>query len=593
MIEFESIEAENFCQFEHYKLRLRNRGLVWIRGINTDTKGSNSNGSGKSNCLSKALGWALFEKSLDGDSKRGVIRDGAKSAVVTVRFRDDNERYRLRRTRNASMKLELEREVNKKWVAESASKKALQERVEELLGMDWDVYRSKILFANADKAKFLSADDKTRKAILTRGLGLEKYEAAAKVASQKNSAMKRKSEELFRKCSSLEAKIEELKVSEASIRERSADWASGRAERVKRLAKTYASALRALAAEKLELVALSKRGGKLEKEAFTIAERAERECWEASRELQMKLSAAEKHLGRLDGKALCPTCDAPIDEAHLAELRGWVAKTQAELGKAEKSHVAAKKRREKAHAKYHEAKEASEAAADRLEQLDCELQDARKAHEGAKTELNPFEEELESIEARIESRAQQLEVERAAHKEHEELRAYYEFWTAGFGPSGLPSMRLDEAMGPLTEFTNKYLETLSDGDITVNFSTQKELKSDHRELRDKISVDWAIEGSSGHPPSDGQWRRMDLAAAIALSVVTGSGGVPLMILDEVLDGLDKEGRARVVELLRILRAERGSIFVISHDDGIHEVFERQVVVTKKGGVSTLSESEHD
>ena len=64
----------------------------------------------------------------------------------------------------------------------------------------------------------------------------------------------------------------------------------------------------------------------------------------------------------------------------------------------------------------------------------------------------------------------------------------------------------------------------------------------------------------------------------------------LLLMDEALDGLDSEGRARVIEVLRRLRGKRGSIFVVSHEPMMAEVFERAITVRKEGGVASLIRS---
>jgi DNA repair exonuclease SbcCD ATPase subunit len=66
------------------------------------------------------------------------------------------------------------------------------------------------------------------------------------------------------------------------------------------------------------------------------------------------------------------------------------------------------------------------------------------------------------------------------------------------------------------------------------------------------------------------------------------GRPPLLMFDEVLDGLDHEGQERVIRLLHELRGRFGSIFVITHEADISEAFEHVVRVTKaEDGSSTV------
>jgi DNA repair exonuclease SbcCD ATPase subunit len=170
--------------------------------------------------------------------------------------------------------------------------------------------------------------------------------------------------------------------------------------------------------------------------------------------------------------------------------------------------------------------------------------------------------------------------------------AYTQFWVRGYSPQGLPSFVLDAVMPFLTDRTNEYLETLADGDITMSVSTQRELKSQKGEVRDEINIEWTIEGNEGVSKSGGQRTRMNLAMDIALMdlAATREGiQLDLMMIDEALDGLDKEGTARVLKLLQKLRKRRGSIFVISHSDDMSEMFEHGLVVVREGGESRVED----
>jgi DNA repair exonuclease SbcCD ATPase subunit len=131
---------------------------------------------------------------------------------------------------------------------------------------------------------------------------------------------------------------------------------------------------------------------------------------------------------------------------------------------------------------------------------------------------------------------------------------------------------------------------LADGDITVAFSTQRELKSSKGEVRDEIEIAWTIEGVEGSTPSGGQGKKIEISVGLALmDLVAAREGtnVDLIALDEVLDGLDREGRARVLQLLQDLRARRSSIFVVSHETDVSEVFEKTITVVKEDGIARL------
>jgi DNA repair exonuclease SbcCD ATPase subunit len=67
----------------------------------------------------------------------------------------------------------------------------------------------------------------------------------------------------------------------------------------------------------------------------------------------------------------------------------------------------------------------------------------------------------------------------------------------------------------------------------------------------------------------------------------GETACQILLMDEVLDGLDVEGRRRVVQLLRELRSRKETVMVISHEADLLDEFEQVFLVSKRDGVSTF------
>ncbi len=154
----------------------------------------------------------------------------------------------------------------------------------------------------------------------------------------------------------------------------------------------------------------------------------------------------------------------------------------------------------------------------------------------------------------------------------------------------MPSYVLDGVMKHITDRANYYLDILSDGDIIIEFKTQRELKSSKGDFRDEIDIRWTVEGIEGYSPSGGQQRKIEIATDLALMDLAEAheGTKPsLFIADEILDGLDSEGVDRVLLLLQKLRSRRETIFVISHQPSMGEIFEKSFHVVKDEGISTL------
>lgn len=148
-------------------------------------------------------------------------------------------------------------------------------------------------------------------------------------------------------------------------------------------------------------------------------------------------------------------------------------------------------------------------------------------------------------------------------------------------------MLLDGAMAPLTERANHWLAMLTDGDISGAITTQKELKSG--ESRDRIALEWTIEGLQGVTPSDAQRTKIRIACDLSLMDLAEARGIrsDLAVFDEVLDGCDDVGTQRMLQLLATVRERRSTVLVISHEAGMSEDFEGGLCVVKSGGSSRV------
>ena len=57
----------------------------------------------------------------------------------------------------------------------------------------------------------------------------------------------------------------------------------------------------------------------------------------------------------------------------------------------------------------------------------------------------------------------------------------------------------------------------------------------------------------------------------------------------MLDGLDSEGKDRIVALLQGMKKENDCLYIISHDIELKDVFENRVSIKKENGISYFIE----
>lgn len=628
MTVLDSISGENFCQFEKFELSLAHLGLVWVGGLNRDTAAATSNGSGKSNLL-KAIGWCLYGETVENEPADDVIREGEKSTCVTIKTKCGWEFSRERK--RGSPKLTVKHHD----AALVGSKADLQKKIIEVVGYDWSSFLNAVLYAQRDTKRFIhpKTSDAERKNIIHHIQGTEVVNDAYEWIRKEASKLRKQLDEQEREHATAAAIVSSIDIKRLEVRE--TEFEEERAEHLSSVRKKIGSLKARIREEAARQKALKVERKKWLSEKATLEnkvsllkkKRAELRTSEAAvskasslvtkqhAELDTKkdqIDERSERLKRLTDAGKCPVCESSFKDGdatqHLKQERAFIAELKKSLPKMEEN--------------LHELRielQLSQKEADKLrveiDESTCEdelavingklssktgtmdlakdlVRQAKERKEEAKNlekAENPFVEELRAAKTKLALARKKLEAAKKKIDEISQELSLYEFWKRGFSPTGLPSYMLDEAMPLLTERANHYLETLADGDITINFSTQRELASSG-ETRDEIGIAWEIEGVQQKLPSGGQWRKMEIATDLAFIDLAGaseSNSLDLLCLDEVLDGLDVIGRQRLTRLLHTMRSIRGTILVISHDSDISEIFERSITVVKEDGVARL------
>lgn len=647
-MELIDVSANDFCLFPSFELKLHKQGLTWVGGENRDTAAAINNGCGKTS-LFKAIPWCLYGDTIDGERGDKVIRKGAKSARVSVRLRDESGGIWTvtRERRKGSPSLQLIQPDGK---AFPSSKDDLQEKIINMVGLDFKAFKNTILYGQNDTARFAAPEtkDADRKDTLHRAMRTDVLKDCHKWALERGRALKSEMSTIEVEMSKLEERASEHDLE--AIREDHERFELERATAIERhmeqartlrdRAKAEISTLPAFETTMGDMRPMWKKqldvlNGKLvkaheakkdievlrETKVKPLAVRCSEQIkLRATAEVDMRL-ATEKFNG-LKG-TICPVCTAPLNgeyaSKHKGELKAAFKAAETAHAKAESVELAMRKELEKAEAEVEELQELADQSSDLYRQIDrlktniasfdrqeaSQKADAEKASERAKHHAeqakrevalakewegrdNPHAERFDQARAKIKAlKAERNSLKLKLDEKSKEL-AHVEFWVRGFGNQGLPSFMLDNVMPYLTERANHYLETLADGDIQMRFATQRELKSAKGEVRDEIDISWVIEDSEGYPPSGGQRKKMEIATDLALMDLVSEregGSLDLLLMDEVLDGLDSEGRQRVLSLLHEMRTRRGSIFVISQEAEVAEIFEKSIMVIKEGGES--------
>jgi DNA repair exonuclease SbcCD ATPase subunit len=219
------------------------------------------------------------------------------------------------------------------------------------------------------------------------------------------------------------------------------------------------------------------------------------------------------------------------------------------------------------------------------------LADAKAQIKAKSAETDPFTEQVARLEGEIKVLTGERDKAVAAQDAASQAVKAHELAAKVYSPAGVRALMLDEVTPFLNDQTAKYLGTLSDGNISATWTTL--VKDSKGELREKFAIE--VVNAKGADTfkgvSGGEKRKVRIACALALQDLVArraSKPIELFIGDEIDDALDKAGLERLNEILKEKAKERGSVFVISHND-LKDWVPTTLVVTRRDGKSTVEE----
>ena len=213
--------------------------------------------------------------------------------------------------------------------------------------------------------------------------------------------------------------------------------------------------------------------------------------------------------------------------------------------------------------------------------------DLNKQIEQKKKNIEKFKQKIEEIKTKVVGYKETLDRIKETLKKYTDDLECLEFWKNAFSNQGIKSLILEDIVPFLNKRANSYLCKLSEG-IEVNFTTQTKLKSG--EVKDKFNIEIKNKygGTDYASNSSGEKKRVDIAINLALQDLIASRSINkinISFYDEVFDGLDEVGINAILDLLQEVSKEKDSIFVISHNPHIQDVFDHVITITKENGYS--------
>ncbi|HCA4366133.1 TPA: AAA family ATPase [Klebsiella variicola subsp. variicola] len=635
-MKFLQLKIENFMVIGEATVDLDARGLLLIQGINSADSSAASNGAGKST-LMNALMWCLYGETATGYKSDDVLSShNPKNCRVTVMIEDEGQKYAIIRHRN-------HKEFKNRLLVRSEDgdltkgKDTLtQQLVERLIGSSKDVFMASIYASQEAMPDLPGMSDKNLKEIVEEAAGVTRLTKAYAVARERaNNAASQVS--IIQ--TKIDAKLSVIDTTEETIgrlRESSDRWVETTkesADRARILKNNAEVALtehqmshsdddieierikRRIQEEQAKMSGRAEHDAKVSKANTIVATmRADIRSLVAEKDRKVKqIQRHQKDAEVVDSKigSPCTTCGKPYCEEDLGAVRAS-HKALARQVLEEAKDVAVKHKTlaenlEKAEAIYdtlvaatpdvsaitatisslntqltklNASKSEENMLASRVKQADDALKQIMEAKNPHTANITQLEKTLSETRKTFKELKESMGEAKARHELLERAKAVY-------APSGVRSHILASITPFLNAKTSEYLSTLSDGNITAEWSTMEETKKG--EVRDRFNIAVEKTGFSRdfRGLSGGEKRKVRIACALALQDLVAnraSKNIELFIGDEIDDALDAAGLERLMSILEMKARERGTVMIISHKE-MKSWFRETITLEVKDGRS--------
>jgi len=621
-------------------LPLDGQGLVLLLGENRDASKASSNGAGKS-ALLDALCWCLWGKTIRGKKDDGVVRrDVGRDCKVVVEWLDGDSHYRVTRYRlhtgpEAKKPNDVVFEVNGE-TDDGAGMAKTQERIIEALGLSFRTFQAMMPGAGVKVAELT---DGGVKELLETLLQMDVISKAQDITKKKLAAI---SEDLLNK----RRKVQQLETKAAEYRELIQTYSEAQKsfEEDKRkevldvqakigdlLDRREQVLVRVKAKEEAQktLDNVTARASTLrdEKRAALIAEKQHNiilaEYNANSREtiagLKTELRLLNDKITKLKGLGdVCDHCGQTISGEYKSQQ---TVRNQAVYEKAlenctdvtariNESRIALEANCRAAETTVKKLSEDIALLNNQAMELKATITDGEYAQReaddlwvqmGSLSELQdeivartaPFKGLIaNAVDNEYEITAESLEI-KAAIKDLEVTEENLKFWVEGFSARGLRSLMLQHVTPILNSRVKYYADILTDSEMTINFSTERQLRSGKTKEEFTVQVIQKDGDDSYCGSSSGERAKADLAIAFALgdlAQLRANKRISFRFLDEPFESIDATGHESIVRLLNEQRLQYSTVFCITHKESFQQLFPKAFKVVKENGVSRLEQA---
>lgn len=638
---FTELYIHNFFSFgEGNSIPLKDQGLVLISGDNKDSEAASSNGSGKSS-IAEALIWCLWGTTVRGQSGDEVInRKVGKNCLVKLRIEHEGVEYVIIRHRKYG------KEKNDIWFQQyldegpislsEGTSSATQTKINEFLGIDYDTFIRGPMMPQGSFKRFSEMTNAESWAVLEQALQIGIFKQALKETKIRLSSVHSRLTEIQSNILAKEDDLDRITHLMTEYRTNQQTWDEDKRKTIANLRLTLADLetkedilINAISlmdtqcdlvklnddldAIKYELDSKRKELSTKENSIRDQLNKAKSESYVLSDRIK-QANGKKKSILQLASGSLCPTCSQSIDASHVGacitdlnkvieennnefikinnNIQNWetsfkkVLKShEAIINQLETSRSTKEKERTKAllDAKEYEAKR------DKLDEIEKSKQYFRKQIEDEKKKESAFDKLIFDTSTELDEKLIDLGNKKAIAKGLQIEKDHLEFWEEGFSNKGLKSLIMQSVIPFLNQRVSRYAQSLTGNEIQISFDTTATLKSG--ETRDQFSTSVVNRnGASSYAGnSGGEKSRVDLSINFAFSDLVASRSkksFPQRFFDEPFESLDEAGVEAAMNFLRSMVKDAGTIFVVTHKEGMKGLFDKTLTLVKENGFTS-------
>jgi len=624
---------KNFFSFQDLvSIDLNARGIIKIEGNNKDSNGGDNNGSGKS-IIAEAFCYALFGSPLRKIPLDQVINSKVnKDMYVSIEFSDGKNKYKIKRYRKHS------KYKNKTLLFcndKNITSIDVQYQIETHLGVSKNVFIYTVLNSPSLVQGITQMNtDSDRKCILEDIFNLNEYNfndllQTCKTVKKDNYS---KIEKFINRYKKYETSISNKKESLEKYKKKEKYFKKEYSEKEKEVTLKIESLNKDLMGKKTSIKKCTKELSdlKFELNNLIIDDDTSNTKIKLSKinteltELSSSIKAKEKEIVKISTqinitKTLsadnCETCGNVVTdkvkkqinskrkleikdiESSITVLNKNKSSLESKKKSLEKEIDNAFKKIQKHKEKKYDLKATISTKESAISNYNSSVEDLKDRIEELTNSLKDFKKmgsEFTGLKKQVKLDIQNLKEKYKKYKSKSTkyglLQEYYNFWETGFSNKGLKSYMFDSLLPTLNKNIKMYLNKLTQGAIKFTISSQTKIGSGA--LRDKFSYKVETDGGalSYGGLSKGQKARIDCAITLALNSITRevyNFNTGILLLDEITDGLDEEGIDRVARIIQELSNTIGTIFVMTHDQGLKDYFDNVTTVIYKDKVSSI------